>query len=65
MKQIVLKPIGIVSNEVKEPKRGGWEEVTSEIVIDEEWEEHLEGLEEFSHIIVVFWNLLAYQLVMM
>jgi len=55
MKQIVLKPIGIVSNEVKEPKRGGWEEVTSEIVIDEEWEEHLEGLEEFSHIIVVFW----------
>jgi len=55
MTEIVLKPIGIVRSEIKEHKRGGWQEVTSEIVIDEEWTEHLDGLDEFSHIMVVFW----------
>ena len=55
MKQIILKPIGIVSSEVKGPMSGGWQEVTSEIVIEEGLSESLEGLEEFSHIIVVYW----------
>ena len=55
MTQIVLKPIGIVRNEVKEPKRQAWGEVTSDIVLDEEWTEHLECLDEFSHIMVIFW----------
>jgi tRNA-Thr(GGU) m(6)t(6)A37 methyltransferase TsaA len=55
MMQIELKPIGVVSNEVKESKRKGWEGVASEIVIDEEWTEHLESLDEFSHIMVIFW----------
>ncbi|MCK4362477.1 MAG: tRNA (N6-threonylcarbamoyladenosine(37)-N6)-methyltransferase TrmO [Dehalococcoidia bacterium] len=55
MTEIILKPIGIVRSEVKEHKRGGWGEVTSEIVIDEEWTEHLDGIDEFSHIMVVFW----------
>jgi tRNA-Thr(GGU) m(6)t(6)A37 methyltransferase TsaA len=55
MTEIVLKPIGIVRSEVKEHKRGGWQDVTSEIVIDEEWTQHLDGLDEFSHIMVVFW----------
>jgi len=55
MKQISLKPIGIVRNEVQGPMRGGWEDVTSEIVVEEELRESLEGLEEFSHILVVYW----------
>jgi len=55
MKEMVLKPIGIVRSEVKEQMRGGWAEVTSEIVIEEHLTESLEGLEEFSHIIVVYW----------
>jgi len=55
MPELVLTPIGIVRNEVEEPVRGGWEEVTSEIVLDESLAESLEGVEEFSHIIVVFW----------
>ena len=55
MQEPVVKPIGIVRNEVKEPRRGGWEEVASEVVIEEGLEECLEGLEEFSHILVVFW----------
>jgi len=57
MSQITIKPIGIVNSEVNEPQRGKgkWDEVTSEIVIDEKWTEHLDGLDEFSHIMVVFW----------
>ena len=50
-----LKPIGVVRNEVREHKRGGWGEVTSEVVVDAELVESLDGLEEFSHIIVIFW----------
>jgi len=55
MPELVLTPIGIVRNEVKEPMQGGWGEVTSEIVLEESLAESLEGVEEFSHIIVVFW----------
>lgn len=55
MKDIVLKPIGIVRNEVKEPRRGGWAEVVSEIIIDDSLTECLDGVEEFSHVIVVYW----------
>jgi tRNA-Thr(GGU) m(6)t(6)A37 methyltransferase TsaA len=57
MSQFVLKPIGVVRNQVKEPKHRGseWEEITSELVIDKDLSKHLEGLEEFSHILVIFW----------
>ena len=55
MSQIFLKPIGTVHNQVTGPKRHEWDEVTSRIEIDEEWGQHLEGLEEFSHIMVIFW----------
>ena len=55
MSQISLEPIGVVRNEIREHKRSGWGEVTSEVVIDEGLVDSLEGLEEFSHIIVVFW----------
>jgi tRNA (adenine37-N6)-methyltransferase len=53
--QIVLKPIGTVHNQAGARPESGWEEFTSEIVIDEGLTEHLEGLEEFSHIVVLFW----------
>ncbi len=55
MQQIILTPIGTIHNEITGPKRSGWEDVTSRIVIDEAWSEHLEGLEDFSHILVLFW----------
>ena len=35
--------------------REGWEEVISELVLDTDLGEATEGLEEFSHIVVVFW----------
>jgi len=55
--RIMLKPIGLVRNEVKEPPaRGfGWQQVVSEIVIDSNLTDALDNLEEFSHIVVLCW----------
>jgi tRNA-Thr(GGU) m(6)t(6)A37 methyltransferase TsaA len=52
---ISIKPIGFVRSEVKEPLWRRWEETESEVIIDPTMTEALTGLEEFSHIIVVFW----------
>ena len=54
---ITLKAIGIVRNEVKHRPLFGyeWRKVVSEIVIDGSLTEALDGLDEFSHIIVLYW----------
>ncbi len=52
---IVLRPIGFVRNEVKEPGRREWAEIISEIAIDCRLIEALDGLEGFSHLIVLCW----------
>lgn len=54
---ITIKPIGVVKNGVQHhPARKDWQlETVSELVIDSQWEEGLEGLEDFSHILVLFW----------
>lgn len=52
---MTLKAIGFVRNQVKQPAQKGWEKVISEIVIDRRLTAALDGLEEFSHIIVLFW----------
>ena len=55
--EMTLKAIGVVRNGFHEPPtpRSDWAKVTSEIVIDSSLTEALEGIEEFSHIIVLFW----------
>jgi len=55
IQDIVIKPIGEVRNNINLPLREGWEEVVSELILDANLEEAIEGLEQFSHIIVVFW----------
>jgi tRNA-Thr(GGU) m(6)t(6)A37 methyltransferase TsaA len=50
-----LRAIGVVSNDIKQPMKRGWEEVVSEIIINSELAEALDGLEGFSHIIVLYW----------
>jgi tRNA-Thr(GGU) m(6)t(6)A37 methyltransferase TsaA len=50
-----LKAIGIVRNGVKQPIRHGWSEVVSNIVIDSHLAEALDGLDQFSHLIVLYW----------
>lgn len=52
---IGLDVIGVVRNEMKQPTRAGWQDVVSDILLKSSLSEALEGLEEFSHIIVLFW----------
>ena len=52
---ITLKAIGIVRSEIKQPVRRDYAKVVSEIVIDSSLTEALDGLDEFSHIIVLYW----------
>jgi tRNA-Thr(GGU) m(6)t(6)A37 methyltransferase TsaA len=49
-----LVPIGVVKNGVTE-RPPSWKDVTSEIHIKKELQEGLDNLEEFSHILVLFY----------
>ena len=57
MPEMLLKAIGVVRNGQKEAPspRSRWEKTVSEIVIDEGLTEALDGLEDYSHVIVLFW----------
>jgi tRNA-Thr(GGU) m(6)t(6)A37 methyltransferase TsaA len=52
---MVMEPIGHVRNNINASMREGWEEVASEIILNSNLEGTTEGLEQFSHIIVLFW----------
>jgi tRNA-Thr(GGU) m(6)t(6)A37 methyltransferase TsaA len=54
---MTLKPIGFVRNQVKQTPKPGydWQRVVSEIVVDSSLSEALDNLDEFSHIIVLYW----------
>ena len=47
--------IGVVYNDVKEPTDEGWDRVVSEVVLDETLADGLDGIEEFSHLLILFW----------
>lgn len=51
---VSVRPIGVVRNAVREPRPDGWESVRSDIIVREELEPALDGLDGYSHIIVVF-----------
>ena len=52
---MTLKPIGIVRNGFSEPVHQNWDKIVSDILIDNGLTEALDGLEEFSHILVLYW----------
>lgn len=52
---MVLKPIATVRNDVTETGRRDWAHVVSEIVVEPAYVEALDGLDDFSHIVVLFW----------
>lgn len=52
---ITCSPIGIVRCPVTEMSQGNWAEVVSEIHLEPEYQGGLEGLEGFSHVLVVFY----------
>jgi tRNA-Thr(GGU) m(6)t(6)A37 methyltransferase TsaA len=55
LREILPRPIGNVRNSIRVLKREGWDSVVSEIALKPEYEEALEGLEDYSHLFVLFW----------
>jgi tRNA-Thr(GGU) m(6)t(6)A37 methyltransferase TsaA len=51
---VSIRPIGVVRNNVKQPRMDGWAEVRSDILFREELTDALDGIEGYSHVIVVF-----------
>ena len=52
---MTLEPIGIVRSEIKQPGQHDWTGLISEIIVDDRFAAALDGLDEFSHIIILFW----------
>ena len=52
---MTLKVIGIVRSEIKQPTKRDCEKVVSDIVVNDDLTEALDGLEESSHIVVLYW----------
>ena len=54
MEEISLKPIGVAKNVEKMPRFGSFSSVVTEIVVDEKFTEALNGIEDYSHVIIVY-----------
>ena len=52
---IKVKPLGKAKNSVAKPMLPGWKDIITEIVIDKRYTKGLDGIEDYSHIIVVYW----------
>ncbi len=50
-----IRPIGAVRSSVREEQTGGLIAVRAEVEVDPDLEPLLEGVEEFSHLWVLFW----------
>ena len=55
MEEIKIKPIGFVKNNIKEPRFGDFANEISEIIVDEKFTEALDGIDDYSHVIIVYW----------
>ena len=55
MKEIEMKPIGYVKNDVQEKKDVSWGEDVSYVLLEEEYCGGLKGLEDFSHAIILYY----------
>ena len=52
--EIVLRPIGVVRNGIAEDTGVRWEEVVSRVELEERYLPAMEGIEGFSHLVVLF-----------
>ena len=52
---IKIKPLGKAKNSVTKPTLPDWKDVVTEIVIDKTYTKGLDGIEDYSHVIVVYW----------
>lgn len=52
---ITLKPLGFAKNKVAKPTLPGWKNIITQIVLDKKFTKGLDGIEDYSHVIVVYW----------
>ncbi|MEK7087260.1 MAG: tRNA (N6-threonylcarbamoyladenosine(37)-N6)-methyltransferase TrmO [Patescibacteria group bacterium] len=52
---ITVNPLGRAKNSIDKPTLPGWKDVITEIVINADYAKGLDGIEDYSHIIVVYW----------
>jgi len=52
---IKIKPLGLAKNKVRKPMLPGWKDVVTKIVIDKNYSKGLDGIGDYSYIIVVYW----------
>lgn len=52
---IQFQPIGMIKSPVTKMSQGNWGQIQSEIHLNDPYPRGLKGLEEFSHIVVVFY----------
>jgi len=50
-----FKPVGTVNNEIKQPGRCNFDDTVSTIVLAPKYARALDGIEEFSHVVVICW----------
>jgi tRNA (adenine37-N6)-methyltransferase len=54
VESLTLHPIGIIRNDVTDPVDENWSKVISEIHLAPEYVEGLKGLEDWSHVVVIY-----------
>lgn len=52
---IKIKPLGKAKNKIKKPQLPGWKNLVTTITINKRYEKGLDGIEDYSHVIVVYW----------
>ena len=52
---ISMKPVGTVRNGEKSQHFGGWSDVISDIAVNKKFAPALDGLEDYSHAVIVYW----------
>lgn len=52
---IKMHPIGKACSSVRNQQTGGFQKVTSRIELAPEFADYLHGLEEYSHVLVLYW----------
>lgn len=52
---IIIKPLGVAKNDINKPTLPGWKGVVTEIEINKKYSKGLDGIEDYSHVIVVYW----------
>ena len=52
---IKVKPLGRAKNSVNKPTLPDWKDVVTELLIDKNYSKGLDGIEDYSHVIIVYW----------